>query len=82
MDVNPVKAKKLTNIRAAGMDEAIRLTPPRQFSLEDALCYCAPDELVEITPSAIRLRKRTLDPDERARKNRSLSKKLQALDGR
>jgi GTP-binding protein len=79
LDVNPVKAKKLTNIRAAGMDEAIRLTPPRQFSLEDALCYCAPDELVEITPSAIRLRKRILDPDERGRRNRSLNKKRQGL---
>jgi len=79
MDVNPVKAKKLTNIRAAGVDEAIRLTPPRVFSLEDALCYCAPDELVEITPSAVRIRKRILDPDERGRRNRTLSKKLQNL---
>jgi len=78
MDINPVKAKKLTNIRAAGMDEAIRLTPPRQFSLEDALCYCAPDELVEITPTAIRMRKRVLDPDERARRARSFKKESQA----
>ncbi len=76
MDVNPVKAKKLTNVRAVGKDDAISLSPPRAFSLEDAIVYCAPDELVEVTPTVIRLRKRTLDPDARGRANRELSKKL------
>ena len=76
MDVNPVKAKKLTNVRAVGKEDAISLSPPRLFSLEDAIVYCAPDELVEVTPSAIRMRKRTLDADARARVARELSKKL------
>ncbi len=61
LDVNPMKAKQLTNIRAAGADEAVRLTPPRRLSLEQAIAYIADDELVEVTPDAIRLRKRHLD---------------------
>ena len=65
--VNPVKTKKLTNIRAAGKDDAILLTPPRRMSLEDALAYIEDDELVEVTPKAIRLRKRALDPNQRKR---------------
>jgi GTP-binding protein len=71
LDVNPSKAKKLTNIRAAGKDDAIVLSPPRSFSLEDALVYLAPDELLEITPSALRLRKRILDPSERERRSKA-----------
>ncbi len=67
LDVNPVKTKKLTNIRAAGKDDAILLTPPRRMSLEDALAYIEDDELVEVTPKAIRLRKRALDPNQRKR---------------
>ena len=70
LDVNPVKEKKLTNIRAAGKDEALLLTPPRRMSLEQAIAYIEEDELVEITPSAIRLRKRHLDPHERKRAER------------
>jgi GTP-binding protein len=65
LDVNPIKEKKLTNIRAAGKDEALLLTPPRRMSLEQAIAYIEEDELVEVTPSAIRLRKRYLDPHER-----------------
>jgi GTP-binding protein len=65
LDVNPIKEKKLTNIRAAGKDEALLLTPPRRMSLEQAIAYIEDDELVEVTPSAIRLRKRYLDPHER-----------------
>jgi len=65
LEVNPVKEKKLTNIRAAGKDEALLLTPPRRMGLEQAISYIEDDELVEITPSAIRLRKRHLDPHER-----------------
>ena len=70
LDVNPLKAKQLTNIRAAGKDDAVRLTPPKKLSLEDALAYINDDELVEVTPGAIRLRKRYLDPHERKRQAR------------
>ena len=58
--VNPAKAKKLTNIRAAGSDEAIALTPPRKMSLEDCIAFINDDELVEVTPDNIRIRKRHL----------------------
>jgi GTP-binding protein len=71
LEVNPLKAKQLTNVRASGKDEAIRLTPPKKLSLEQALTYIQDDELVEITPSVIRLRKRYLDPNERKRHSRS-----------
>jgi GTP-binding protein len=67
LEVNPLKAKQLTNIRAAGKDEAVRLTPPKIRSLEQALAYIADDELVEVTPRSIRLRKRLLDPHARKR---------------
>jgi len=70
LEVNPLKAKQLTNIRAAGKDEAVRLTPPRAMALEEALAYIADDELVEVTPRSIRLRKRLLDPHERKRQSR------------
>lgn len=67
LEVNPIKEKKLTNIRAAGKDEALLLIPPRKMSLEQAIAYIEDDELVEVTPGAIRLRKRYLDPNERNR---------------
>ncbi len=67
LEVNPLKGKKLTNIRASGTDEAVRLTPPVRMSLEQAIAYIDDDELVEVTPSNIRLRKRLLDPHERKR---------------
>jgi GTP-binding protein len=67
LDVNPLKAKQLTNIRAAGRDDNVLLTPPRAMSLEQALAYIADDELVEVTPKSIRLRKRHLDAGERRR---------------
>src|SRR5690242_15412056 len=67
LDVNPIKEKKLTNIRAAGKDDAMLLIPPRRMSLEQAIAYIEDDELVEVTPGAIRLRKRHLDPHERKR---------------
>jgi GTP-binding protein len=70
LEVNPIKEKKLTNIRAAGKDDAMLLTPPRRMSLEQAIAYIEDDELVEVTPSAIRLRKRHLDPHERKRAER------------
>ena len=70
LDVNPVREKKLTNIRAAGKDEALLLVPPRRMSLEQAIAYVEDDELVEVTPSAVRLRKKHLDPNARKRADR------------
>ncbi len=67
LDVNAIKEKKLTNIRAAGKDEAMVLIPPRRMSLEQAIAYIEDDELVEVTPGAIRIRKRYLDPNQRKR---------------
>ncbi|WP_071798786.1 translational GTPase TypA [Natronohydrobacter thiooxidans] len=67
LEVNPLKGKKLTNVRASGTDDAVKLTPPVIMSLEQAIAYIDDDELVEVTPSAIRLRKRFLDPHERKR---------------
>ena len=71
LPVNPCKEKKLTNIRAAGSDKNILLKPPRQMSLELALEYIEEDELVEITPKTVRLRKRLLSAEDRRRANRS-----------
>ena len=71
LDVNPLKSKQLTNIRAAGKDDAVRLSPPRRMSLEIALAYLADDELLEVTPVSIRLRKRLLDPHARRRAARA-----------
>jgi GTP-binding protein len=70
MDVNPMKAKQLNNIRASGKDEAIRLTPPRRMTLEQAIAYIEEDELVEVTPKNIRLRKQVLNPSFRKRRVR------------
>jgi GTP-binding protein len=67
LDVNPCKGKKLTNIRASGSDDAIKLTPPRNLTLEQALEFIDDDELVEVTPKSIRLRKKDLDPNKRKR---------------
>ncbi|MEO3432209.1 translational GTPase TypA [Inquilinus sp. CAU 1745] len=70
LEVNVLKGKQLTNMRASGKDEAVRLTPPIQMTLEKALAYINDDELVEVTPTSIRLRKRLLDPHERKRESR------------
>jgi GTP-binding protein len=71
LDVNPLKGKQLTNIRTTAKDEAVRLTPPILMTLEQAIAYIADDELVEVTPRSIRLRKRFLDPNERKRQARA-----------
>jgi len=71
LDVNPAKGKQLTNIRTTAKDEAVRLTPPIQMSLEQAIAYIADDELVEVTPKSIRLRKRLLDINDRRRAGRA-----------
>jgi GTP-binding protein len=68
LDVNPLKAKQLTNIRAAGKDEAVKLTPPRRLTLEQAISYIDDDELVEVTPKTVRLRKIALKPHLRKRR--------------
>src|SRR5439155_13858776 len=70
LEVNVLKGKKLTNIRTHSKDEAVRLTPPIQMTLERALAYIQEDELVEVTPKSIRLRKRLLDPNERKKEER------------
>jgi GTP-binding protein len=70
LEVNAIKEKKLTNIRAAGKDDAMLLVPPRRMTLEQAIAYIEDDELVEVTPGAVRLRKRHLDPNARKRAER------------
>ena len=70
LEVNVIKGKKLTNVRASGKDENVNLTPPMKLSLEKAMSYSTDEELVEVTPEQIRLRKRWLDPNERKKKER------------
>ena len=77
--VNPIKEKKLTNMRASGSDKNVLLKPPRQISLEYALEYIEEDELVEITPTKIRLRKRMLTEEERKRSDRKSASRAAAM---
>ncbi len=70
LEVNPMKAKQLSNVRSSGKDDAIRLTPPRRMSLEQSIAYIDDDEMVEVTPLSIRLRKTQLDPHERKKAKR------------
>jgi len=78
LDFNICKEKKLTNIRAAGRDENIILTPPREMSLEKSLEWIAEDELVEVTPKSVRLRKKSLDPNARYKMERDRKRGLSA----
>lgn len=71
LEVNVLRGKQLTNVRASGTDEAIRLTPPKNLSLEEMMSYIEEDELVEVTPKSLRLRKRLLDPNERKKASRA-----------
>lgn len=71
LEVNPMRAKQLSNVRSSGKDDAIRLTPPKKMTLEQAIAYIDDDEMVEVTPKTIRLRKRFLDPHERKRASRA-----------
>jgi len=73
MEVNVTKGKKLTNMRASGSDDNILLEPPRQMTLEDAMGYIADDELIEVTPQTIRLRKRQLNANDRKKASRAAS---------
>ena len=71
LEVGPLKFKQLTNFRASGgKDDAIRLTPPKRMTLEQAIAYSQDDEPVEVTPKVVRIRKRFLDPHERKRASR------------
>ena len=70
LEVNPMKSKQLTNFRSTGKDDAIRLTPPKRMTLEQAIAYIDDDEMVEVTPKSIRLRKALLDPHERKKAGR------------
>ncbi len=72
LEVNPMKSKQLTNFRSTGKDDAIRLTPPRVMTLEQAIAYIDDDEMVEVTPKSIRLRKAILDPHERKKAKRKM----------
>jgi GTP-binding protein len=79
MDVNPTKEKKLTNMRTTGTDENIRLEPPRELTLEGALEYIEDDELIEVTPRSIRLRKRLLAQSDRKKISREAKRERAAL---
>ncbi len=70
LEVNPMRAKQLSNVRSSGKDDAIRLTPPRRMTLEQSIAYIDDDEMVEVTPQSIRLRKAQLDPNERKKMRR------------
>ena len=72
LEINVLKGKKLTNVRAAGSDEAVALTPPRRMSLEDMMAYIDSDELLEVTPTSLRLRKRYLLEHERKKYRRQI----------
>lgn len=76
MVVNPTKNKKMSNVRASGSDDAIKLSPPKIFTLEESLEFIEDDELVEVTPDSIRLRKKILNEQDRIRYNRSISNKV------
>ena len=73
LEVNVLKGKKLTNMRASGSDDAVILTPPRKMSLEDMMSYINEDELLEVTPKSLRLRKFHLCPHDRKRASRQAS---------
>ncbi len=74
LEINPLKAKQLTNVRASGKDEAIRLSPPKIMTLEQAITYIEEDERVEVTPKSIRIRKAILDPNDRKKFEKSFNK--------
>lgn len=80
LEINVLKGKQLTNIRASGTDEAIRLTPPRILTLEDMITYVGDDELVEVTPKSLRLRKKMLDPNDRKRMSRGKEERFDFVE--
>ena len=80
IDINVTKGRQLTNIRSAGRDENVILTPPRQMGLERCIEWLAPDELLEVTPKSLRLRKRALDPNQRYRQGRDRKREAGTLE--
>ncbi len=80
LEINVLKGKQLTNVRASGTDEAIRLIPPRILTLEDMITYVGDDELVEVTPKSLRLRKKLLDPNDRKRMSRGKEEKFDFVE--
>eukprot|EP00548_Thalassiothrix_antarctica_P004385 CAMPEP_0194130350 /NCGR_PEP_ID=MMETSP0152-20130528/1406_1 /TAXON_ID=1049557 /ORGANISM="Thalassiothrix antarctica, Strain L6-D1" /LENGTH=655 /DNA_ID=CAMNT_0038824837 /DNA_START=176 /DNA_END=2143 /DNA_ORIENTATION=- len=82
LDVNPVKSKALNNMRATGKDEKAYLPPPKQLSVEELIGYMSKDEIIEVTPKAVRLRKLELDPGARDRAARAKRKQLKAIKGK
>ena len=80
MTVNPTKNKKMTNTRSSGNDDAIKLTPPKIFNMEEALTFIEDDELLEITPDALRMRKRILNETDRMRNRNKVNKEVEMLD--
>jgi GTP-binding protein len=78
LDINVLKGKKLTNVRASGADEAVVLVPPRKMSLEDMMAYINDDELVEVTPKSLRLRKKFLSPTDREVAKKKANKEREA----
>ena len=79
LEVNPLKGKKLTNVRASGADEAVTLVPPRRMSLEDMMAYIDSDELLEVTPQSLRLRKKYLLEHERKKFRRQLEEEASQI---
>jgi GTP-binding protein len=73
LPINVLKGKQLTNVRASGTDEHIKLVPPRELTLEDMISYVGDDEMIEVTPKSLRLRKTYLDPNERKRMSKKTS---------
>ena len=74
LDCNPCNAKHVSNVRTAGKDEFIQLRPPRRYTLEEAMAYILEDEMLEVTPEAIRMRKKILDTNKRSRAARDKGK--------
>ena len=74
LEINVLKGKQLTNVRASGSDDAVKLVPPVKMSLEDMIAYISEDELVEVTPHSLRLRKRLLSANDRKKAERSKQK--------
>ena len=72
LEINVLKGKQLTNVRASGTDDAVTLAPPKIMSLEEMMTYINPDELLEVTPKSLRLRKKYLDANERKKHSKSL----------
>ena len=72
LEVNPLRSKQLTNMRASGKDDAVILTPAKKMSLEEAIAYIGDDELIEVTPNFIRIRKKYLDANERKKYDKQL----------